>query len=192
MLGFTGTYKGTEISVMGSGMGMPSMGIYSFELYNFYGVENIIRIGTAGGIAEGLPLKGVILAEGACTNSSYGDQFGLPGKFAPVASFSLLSEAFEASKRLGVRPFVGNILSSDTFYDDRKDGLLPWMKMGVLAVEMETAALYYNASRSGKKALSILTVSDLPLTGEATSSEERETAFTAMMELALETALSAE
>lgn len=192
MLGFTGTYRGMELSVMGSGMGMPSMGIYSYELYNFYGVENIIRIGTAGGIAENVPLKGIVLAEGACTNSSYGDQFALSGKFAPTASFSLLKKAFETAEALGVSPLVGNVLSSDTFYDDRKDALLPWKRMGVLAVEMETAALYYNASRFGKNALSVLTVSDLPLTGETTSSGERETAFTAMMELALETAVSIE
>lgn len=189
MLGFTGKYKGTEISVMGHGMGMPSMGIYSYELFNMYDVDNIIRIGTAGAIAENVHLRDVVIAQGACTNSNFGEQFDLPGSYAPIASYSLLRKAVQSAEELGASCRVGNILSSDTFYDDRSDALLKWQKMGVLAVEMETAALYMNAARAGKNALAILTISDCPLTGEATNAEERQNSFTQMMEVALSVAV---
>lgn len=188
MLGFTGLYKGTPLSVMGSGMGMPSMGIYSYELFHFYGVENIIRIGSAGAIAEDVALYDVVIGMGACTNSAYADQYGLPGRFAPIASFSLLERAVEAARSLRIPVKVGNLYSSDTFYDESAS-LKSWRKMGVLAVEMEAAALYMNAARAGKSALAICTISDCPLTGEATTAEERQNSFNRMMEVALETAL---
>ena len=182
--GYTGYYNGKRVSVMASGMGMPSIGIYSHELFNFYGVDNIIRVGSAGAIADGLKLRDVVLASGACTNSSFGDQFRLPGKFAPVASFELLKKAADEAERRGLSYKVGNVFSSDTFYDDA-NSLKDWQKMGVLAVEMEAAALYMNAARSGKNALCICTISDCPFTGEECSAAERQTTFTAMMELAL-------
>lgn len=191
MFGYTGTYKGTPVSVMGSGMGIPSIGIYSYELYKFYGVENIMRIGTAGGMADQIKLRDVVIGQGACTNSKYAAQYHLPGDFAPIASYSLLEKAVEAAKRTGASYHVGNILSSDTFYDDDEAALSKWARMGVLAVEMEAAGLYMNAAALGKQALCIVTVSDLPLKGEATTPEERQTSFTAMMEIALETALAA-
>ena len=187
MLGFTGTYKGRPVSVQGSGMGMPSIGIYSHELYNLYGVENIIRIGSAGAISPDCHIRDIVMGIGACTNSNYAHQFCLPGTFAPTASYALLEKAVAAAKTLGVNYRVGNILSSDTFYDDSgmtKD----WGKMGVLAVEMEAAALYMNAARAGKNALCILTISDSLVTGEATTAQERQTSFTQMMEIALELA----
>ncbi len=186
MLGFTGTYKGVPVSVQGSGMGQPSIGIYSYELYNFFDVQNIIRIGTAGGVAEHVKLRDVILGQGACTNSNFADQYRLPGTIAPIASFRLLRTAADAADALGMPVLVGNILSSDTFYDDA-DSLAQWQKMGVLGIEMESAALYLNAARAGKDALCICTVSDCPLREEFTSAEERQTGFTRMMELALET-----
>lgn len=186
--GYTGLYKDTPVSVMASGMGIPSMGIYSYELFRFYDVEHIIRIGTAGAICEDLKLKDVVAGQAACTNSSFAAQYGLAGTFSPVADFSLLFTAYETAKSLGTDLIVGNLYSSDTFYDERQDALLNWRKMGVLAVEMESAALYCNAARTGKKALTICTISDCPLTGESSSSEERETSYTQMMEIALETA----
>ena len=185
MFGYTGTYKGKAISVQGSGMGCPSMGIYSYELYNFYGVERIIRIGSAGAIDPTLHIGDLVIGMGACTNSNYASQYQLPGIFAPIASFELVKKAQEAATELSVPYRVGNLLSSDTFYDDRADNLLPWQKMGVLAVEMESAALYLNAARAGKEALTICTISDCPLSGEATTSEERQNRFTQMMEVAL-------
>lgn len=185
--GYTGTYKGKRVSVMASGMGMPSIGIYSYELFHFYDVENIIRVGTAGVIRPDLKVRDIVMGQGACTNSSYGRQFDLPGDFAPICSFALLQKAVKAAENLGITPVVGNLYSSDTFYDDSM-GLSKWQKMGVLAVEMEAAALYMNAARTGKNALAICTISDNPFTGEATTSEERQRNFTKMMEIALEIA----
>lgn len=185
MLGFTGTYKGVPVSVQGSGMGQPSIGIYSYELYHFFDVQNIIRIGTAGGVAEQVQLRDIILGQGACTNSHFADQYRLPGTVAPIASFRLLKTAADAAEALGMPVLVGNLLSSDTFYDDA-DSLAQWQKMGVLGIEMESAALYLTAARAGKDALCICTVSDCPLREEFTSAEERQTGFTRMMELALE------
>lgn len=189
MLGYTGTYKGVPVSVQGSGMGMPSIGIYSWELFNEYGVENIIRVGTAGGIAENVQLRDVVIGMSASTNSAYATQYRLPGTYAPTASWSLLSAAVKAAEAKGGAFHVGNIFSSDTFYDDA-DSLAQWQKMGVLAIEMEAAALYMNAARAGKNALCILTVSDCPLKGLSTTAEERQTTFRDMMEIALETAAS--
>ena len=185
--GYTGTYKGKRVSVMASGMGMPSIGIYSYELFNFYDVENIIRVGTAGVIRPDLKVRDIVIGQGACTNSSYSRQFDLPGDFAPIASFELLQKAVKSAEDMGIKPVVGNLCSSDTFYDDSM-GLSKWQKMGVLAVEMEAAALYMNAARAGKNALAICTISDNPFTGEATTSEERQLNFTKMMEIALEIA----
>lgn len=190
MLGFTGKYKGIEVSVQGSGMGIPSIGIYSYELFNEYDVDNIIRVGTAGGIADNVNLRDIVIAMGSCTNSNYADQYGLPGTYAPTASYTLLSSAVKAAENHGCTYHVGNILSSDTFYDDG-NSLAAWQKMNVLAVEMESAALYMNAARAGKNALCILTVSDCPLKGISTTAEERQTSFTDMMEIALETVASA-
>lgn len=187
MLGFTGTYKGVPVSVQGSGMGMPSIGIYSWELFNEYDVENIIRVGTAGAVAENVQLRDVIISMSASTNSNYASQYRLPGTYAPTASWSLLSAAVKAAEEKGSRFHVGNVLSSDTFYDDA-DSLAEWLKMGVLGIEMETAALYMNAARAGKNALGIFTVSDCPLKGLSTSAEERQNSFRDMMEIALETA----
>ena len=189
--GYTGTYKGCPVSVMASGMGMPSMGIYSYELFSFYDVDNIIRIGSAGSIREDVRVRDLVLGIGACTNSNYASQYGLHGTFAPTASWPLLSAAVSAADRLGVRYHVGSLLSSDTFYnDDAEEANEAWRRMGVMAIEMEAAALYMNAARTGKNALAVCTVSDHLITGEATTAEERQTTFTAMMEVALETALA--
>ena len=189
MLGYTGTFQGTPVSVMGSGMGIPSIGIYSFELFNFYGVDKIIRVGTAGGIGEGVRTRDVVIAAGACTDSNYAAQFCLPGTFAPIASYNLLSAAVDAAREQGVSAHVGNVLSSDAFYNAYPDANERWASMGVLAVEMETAGLYLNAAKAGKEALGIFTVSDIPATGESLSSEERQTTFTQMMEVALAAAV---
>lgn len=188
MLGYTGTYKGKEVSVMGGGMGMPSMGIYSYELFQFYGVENIIRIGSAGGYADDLELGDLVIGLGASTNSNYAHQYQLPGTFAPIADYGLVCKAVEAAEKLNVPVKVGNVLSSDTFYDDNKNASESWKKMGVLAVEMEAAALYMNAARLGKKALCILSISDHVFKGTALSAEERQVGFHNMMEVALELA----
>lgn len=186
--GYTGFYKGKKVSVMASGMGMPSIGIYSYELYNFYDVETIIRVGSAGAISPELHLRDVVFGMGACTNSAYAEQFNLPGDFAPIADYGTLRKAVEIAENLGVTPHVGNLLSSDTFYDD-SSSLSDWQKMGVLAVEMESAALYMNAARAGKKALAICTISDCPLTGgEECTAFEREQTFNKMIEIALEAA----
>ena len=184
--GYTGTYKGVPITVMASGMGMPSIGIYSYELYNFFGVENIIRIGSAGAINEKVNLRDVIIGMGACTNSCYQDQYNLNGKFAPIANFELLSHAVNAAKELGVNYHVGNILSSDIFYHADPNFNDGWSKMGVLGIEMEAAALYMNAAALGKRALAICTVSDHILRGEALDADSRQTSFTDMMTIALE------
>ncbi len=186
--GYTGFYKGSKVSVMASGMGMPSMGIYSYELFNFFGVEQILRIGSAGSIQEDVAIRDIVLGAGACTNSAYAEQYHLPGSFAPIADFGLLRKAAEIAEQMGLNYHVGNLLSSDTFYCDGEGDTLSWGKMGVMAVEMEAAALYMNAARAGKKALAICTVSDSILTGEATTAEERQTSFTQMMDLALELA----
>jgi len=188
MLGFTGTYKGKKVSVMGSGMVMPSIGIYSYELFNFYDVDNIIRIGSAGGIADHVKLRDIVIAMGASTNSNYAAQYKLPGTFAPIADFGLLRKAVETAEKLGIKTVVGNVLSSDTFYDDNKEANSLWRKMNILCVEMEAAALYMNAARAGKKALCILTISDHVFTGEALSAEDRQNTFRDMMEIALELA----
>lgn len=184
MSGFTGTYKGKPVSVMGHGMGIPSIGIYTWELFNFYGVETIIRVGSAGSYDNELQLGDLVLAEGACTDSNYGAQFELPGTFAPIADFDLLRRAANACESFGYHYKVGNVLSSDAFYNQHsKSG--NWQKMGVLAVEMEASALYMNAAFARKRALVMCTISDHILTGEAMSSEERQTSFTHMMEVAL-------
>ncbi|MCL1996125.1 MAG: purine-nucleoside phosphorylase [Defluviitaleaceae bacterium] len=189
MLGYTGTYKGTKISVQGSGMGMPSIGIYSYELYSFYGVENIIRVGTAGAIAPFLKIRDIVLAAGACTNSNFAVQYGLQGTFAPIATYRILEKAAAFAKEKGLDYSVGNVLSSDIFYNDDKTAIEGWHKMGVLAVEMEAAALYMNAARLGKGAMCIMTISDI-IGGAETDAAEREQGFKDMMHLALETAVS--
>ncbi|NCA67086.1 MAG: purine-nucleoside phosphorylase [Clostridia bacterium] len=185
--GYTGYYKDKRVSVMASGMGMPSIGIYSYELFNFYGVDNIIRIGSAGAISGDLKLRDIVIALSASTNSNYALQYNLPGSYSPTASFSLVEKAVKIARSLGIEPKVGNIFSSDTFYDDAMS-LKAWQKMGVLAVEMEAAALYMNAARAGKNALCICTISDCPFTGESCTAEERQNTFTKMMEIALELA----
>ena len=189
MLGFTGTYKGKPVSV-GSGMGVPSIGIYSYELFNFYDVNNIIRIGTAGGLAPDVRLRDLVIGMGACTDSNFAAQFRMPGTLAPIADFGLLRKAVESAERLGYDYKVGNVLSSDVFYNDDETVNERWASMGVLAVEMESVALYLNAIRARKHALCLLTVSDLPLSGEGLPAEDRQTSFTQMMEVALEVAVS--
>ncbi len=185
--GYTGTYKGKRVSVMASGMGMPSIGIYSYELFNFYGVENIIRIGSAGMISQKLKVRDIVAGLSAYTNSNFGRQYGFDGNVAPCCSYELLSKAVEAGKKLGQELVCGSIYSSDIFYDEAgsSDKL---EKLGVLAVEMEAAALYMNAARAGKNALCICTISDNPKTGEGLSAEDRQNTFTKMMEIALEIA----
>ena len=193
--GYTGTYHGVKVSVMASGMGMPSMGIYSHELYNGYGVENIIRVGSAGSIQEHINLYDIVIAQGACTDSNFAHQFHIPGTFAPIGSFELISAAVEASRQMGATYHVGNVNSSDVFYGDHElvpeglDALYALKKMGVMALEMEAAALYMNAARYGKRALCICTISDHIIKGVETTSEERQTAFTQMMKIALEVAV---
>ena len=185
MLGYTGTYKGKKVSVQGHGMGIPSIGIYTYELFNFYDVDTIIRVGSAGAIDKDLHIGDIVIGLGACTNSDYARQYQLPGTFAPIADFELTQRAVNEAQKLGLTYKVGNIYSSDTFYDDNRNALVSWQKMGVLAVEMEAPALYMNAARAGKKALCICTISDCPFTGEAASAEHRQTGFTNMMEVAL-------
>ena len=188
--GYTGTWKGVPVSVMASGMGMPSIGIYSYELYHAFGVENIIRIGSAGSMREDVKVRDIVLGMGACTDSAFGNQFGLDGSFAPICDYSLLEKAVEIGREKGFNLHVGNILSSDVFYDDNPDRNLLWRKMGVLAVEMEAAALYMNAARAGKRALAICTVSNSLVTWEELSADERETSFGEMIELALDLAVA--
>ena len=181
--GYTGTYRGKRVSVMASGMGMPSIGIYSYELFNFYGVENIIRVGTAGGIGDNVKLRDVVMGMSAYTNSNFGRQF-FDGNVAPCCSFKLLDAAVSAARAMGIEPNVGALYSSDVFYDEA-GGAGKLKKLGVLAVEMEAAALYLNAARAGKNALAICTISDHIFTGEALPAEARQTSFTQMMEIAL-------
>lgn len=183
MLGFTGDYNGKSVSVMGHGMGIPSIGIYSYELFNFYDVQTIIRVGSAGSINHDLHVGDLVLAMGACTNSNYAAQFELPGTVSPIASYRLLSEAVKACENFKYRYKVGNVLSSDTFYSEHPHNDR-WQQVGVLAVEMEATALYLNAMRANKEALTICTVSDHLLTGEVTTSEERQKNFTNMMDVA--------
>ena len=187
--GYTGTYKGVPVTVMASGMGIPSIGIYSYELYNFFGVENIIRIGSAGGLADNVQLRDLLIGMGACTNSAYQNQYNLNGNFAPIASFDLLREAVKEAEALGVRYQVGNLLSSDVFYHADPNFNDGWYKMGVLGVEMEAAALYMNAAKAGKRALAICTVSDHILRGEALDADARQNTFTDMMSVALNVAV---
>ncbi|MBE6969781.1 MAG: purine-nucleoside phosphorylase [Ruminococcaceae bacterium] len=187
--GYTGTYHGVPVSVMASGMGIPSIGIYSYELYNFYGVENILRVGSAGAMSEKLHVRDIVLGQGACTNSNYACQFGVQGTFAPIADFTLLRTAADIAEERKLPYAVGNLFSADIFYNDDPNVTPNWQKLGALAVEMEAAGLYMNAARAGKKALAICTISDHLLTGEATTAEERQTTFRDMMELALEVAV---
>ncbi len=189
MLGYTGKYKGKDVSIMASGMGMASMGIYSYELFKFYDVDNIIRIGSAGAIAEKLNLRDIVVGLGVCTDSNYACQYGLNGTFAPIASYKLLKSISDVSLKIGMKINVGNILSSDVFYNEDNEAMTKWKKMGVLAVEMESAALYMNAAKLNKNALCVCTISDKIFSGESCSSEERQTSFKEMMELALELVL---
>ena len=187
--GYTGTYQGVPVSVMASGMGIPSIGIYSYELYTQYGVENIMRIGSAGAMSEDVHVRDIVIGMGACTNSNFGDQYKLSGIFAPIASYTMMRTAIESSEEVGARYHVGNLLSSDTFYSDDENANAGWMKMGVLAVEMEAAGLYMTAARLKKNALAICTISDSLITGEALPPLERQNTFTQMMEIALRTAV---
>lgn len=188
--GYTGEYRGKKVSVMASGMGMPSISIYAYELYNFFGVENIIRVGTAGGMNKDVHIRDIVLGQGACTDTNFALQYGLNGNLCPIADFSLLKKAYDIGNEMGLNMHVGNLYSTDVFYNDDSTNTEKWSKLGVLAVEMEAAALYMTAQRFGKKALAICTVSDHLLTGESTSAEERQTTFTDMMKLALEVALT--
>ena len=191
--GYTGTYRGTRVSVMASGMGCPSIGIYSYELFAFYDVENIIRIGSAGAITEKLKLRDIVAGIGSNTNSNFADQYGMPGTLAPTADYTLLSTAVETAKEQGIDMKVGNLLCSDTFYGEGgKEETLRWAKLGTMAVEMESTALYLTAARLGKRALALVTISDHLVTGEETTAEERQNTFTQMMEIALETAVKME
>ena len=191
MLGYTGLYKGKRISVMGHGMGVPSIGLYTYELYNFYDVDSIIRIGSAGGVGEDVRVRDVVIALGASTNSHFADQYGFPGLLAPTASWPLLRSAVDAAQKLGVRADVGQVFTADQFYNDNAAAGEMYRKFGILALEMETAGLYWTAQRAGKQALSILTISDHIFTGEALSPQERQDSFHEMMEVALETAWAA-
>ena len=186
MLGYTGTYKGKRVSVQGHGMGIPSIGIYTYELFNFYDVKRIIRCGSAGAYHPDLKLGDVVFAMGSCTDSNYGQQFALPGTFAPIADFEMLRDAAAKAEELGIGYRVGNVMASDVFYGDDGEEWKKWQKMGVLAVEMEAAALYMNAARAGRSALCICTISDSLVHGTACSAEERQTSFTNMMKIAFE------
>lgn len=186
--GYTGTYKGTPVSVMASGMGMPSMGIYSYELFHFFDVDTIIRVGSAGSMRKDVALRELVIAMSASTNSNYMAQYNLPGVYAPTASYALVAKAVKAAEQHRIPCHVGNVLSSDTFYDDDPAGNEKWRKLGVMCVEMETAALYMNAACAGKNALAILTISDSLITGEATDSDERQTGFNNMISVALDAA----
>lgn len=188
MLGYTGEYKGKKLSVMGHGMGVPSIGLYTYELYQFYDVESIIRIGSAGGIGEDVQVRDVVIAMGASTNSCFADQYRFPGQLCATASWPLLRDAVAAAERLGVRVDVGQVFTADQFYNDNPEAGEMYRKFGILALEMETAGLYWTAQRLGRQALSILTVSDHIFTGEALSAQERQDSFHEMMEIALETA----
>lgn len=187
--GYTGTYKGKRVSVMASGMGMPSIGIYSYELFNFFDVDNIIRVGTAGALDEKINIRDIVLAIGASTNSAYASQYNLGGSFSATASYKLLRDAHDIAQNKGAICHIGNVLSSDTFYIADKDANEKWRQMGIKCIEMEAAALYMNAARANKNALAILTISDNIITGAQTTAAERQSSFTDMMEIALETAI---
>lgn len=187
--GYTGTYKGERVSVMASGMGMPSIGIYSYELYNFFGVENIMRIGSVGAMSEKVKVRDIIIGMGASTTTNFAVQYNLEGTFAPIADYKMMKAAIEEAEKIGARYAVGNLLSSDIFYNANPDAQKKWEKLGILGVEMEAAALYMNAAYAGKSALAICTVSDHLLTGESLDSEARQNSFTEMMEIALNTAI---
>jgi len=188
MLGYTGTYKGKEVSVMGSGMGIPSIALYSYELYHFYGVESIIRVGSAGALQEGMELKDLVVAMGASTDSSYAGQLNVPGNFAPIADYGLLEKAVLAAREKNISVKVGNVLSADAFYNFDTGRTKRWADAGILAVEMESAALYVNAAQAKKKALSLLSISDHVFTGEELTAQERQLEFKNMIEVALEIA----
>ena len=187
--GYTGTYKGKRVSVMASGMGMPSMGIYSYELFKFFGVNNIIRIGSAGALKEDIHVRDVVIGMGCSTDSNFAANYKLPGTLAPICNYELMSKCVESAKEMGVTYHVGNLLSSDIFYGDDETANDAWAKMGIMAIEMEGAALYMNAARLKKNALVICTVSNHIITGEETTAEERQNSFGEMITLALETAL---
>lgn len=188
MLAYTGTYNGKPVTVFGGGMGMPSVGIYTYELFNFYDVDKIIRIGSAGALDDDVNLRDVVIGVGACTDSNYADQYHLPGTYAPIADFDLTMQAVQTAEKLGIPVRAGNILSTDVFYSADENALNKWKEMGVLATEMEAAALYMNAAKAGKKALCLLTISDAPLRGESLDSKERQVGFTDMMKIALDLA----
>jgi len=185
MLGYTGTYQGKPVSVMGHGMGIPSIGIYTYELFNFYDVDNVIRVGSAGALQDDLDLKDLVIAMGACTDSNYANQYQLPGTYAPIASYSLMQKAIEVAQKKGIKIAVGNVLSSDVFYNANKGANDAWKSMGVLCIEMEAAALYMNSAKAGKNALCILSVSDHIYKGTELSAQERQLGFTNMIEVAL-------
>lgn len=187
--GYTGTYKGTKVSVMASGMGMPSMGIYSYELFSAFGIENIIRIGSAGALDTDIHLRDIVIGMGCSTDSNYASNFNIPGTFAPLCSYKLMEACIDCVKDVGATYHVGNLLSTDVFYGDDPTANERWRRMGVMAVEMEGAALYMNAARLGKNALVICTVSNHIITGEETTAEERQTSFGEMITLGLETAV---
>lgn len=189
MLGYTGTYKGVPVSVQGTGMGMPSMGIYSWELITEYGVENLIRIGTAGSFHEDIKVKDIVIGMAASTDSNYIHAFDVPGTYAPCASYELLSKVSASSTELGIPFKAGNIVSCDVFYELKEDWWKRWASMGIMAVEMESAALYMNAAYNDVNAIAIMTISDHFVTGEKATARERETSFTDMMKLALEAAI---
>ena len=189
MFGYTGTYKGHKVSVMGSGMGMPSIGIYCHELFAFYGVERIIRVGTCGAYAPECKVFDVILAQGSCTNSNWASQFNLSGTFSAIADFDMLRSAYEIATANHMNVHVGNVLASDIFYNDQPEVWKKWAKLGCLGVEMESYALYTTAAALHKKALTILTVSDSFITHEETTAEQRQTSFKDMMKIALEVAI---
>lgn len=193
--GYTGTWKGSPVTVMASGMGIPSIAIYSWELFTEYGVENIIRVGSAGAIQDNIQVMDIVIAQGACTDSNYIRQFGLPGTFAPIADYTLLEAAVNCARKSNIKPHIGNLLSTDVFYDGHNgesvDSQTPWKGVGVLAVEMEAAGLYLNAARLGKRALAICTISDHLYAPRQLTAEERQTSFTKMIELSLDTAVIA-
>ena len=190
--GYTGTWKGVPVTVMASGMGIPAIGIYSWELYSFYGVQNIIRIGSAGALKDDLKVMDIVIGQGACTDSNFAHQFAIPGTFAPIADYTLMRAAIDVMEEKGIEPKVGNLLSSDNFYSDGSDSADSWTKMGVMAIEMEAAGLYMNAARLGRRALAICTISDHIYRHEELSAEQRQNSFTQMMEIALDTAVKME
>lgn len=187
--GYTGKYKGEAVSVMASGMGMPSIAIYSYELYNFFGVENIMRVGSCGALSENLRARDIVFGMGASTNSNFAVQYSLDGSFAPIADYKMMKTAIEEAEKIGASYAVGNLLSSDIFYNANPDSQMRWKNLGILAVEMEAAALYMTAAKAGKRALAICTVSDHIITGESLDAEARQSSFTEMMEIALNTAV---